>query len=274
MTLLWSRSSLNFSLSNDFRMANRLEPLRNSSTRFHLAHHIINTSQLNPHIWIPLPLLHRLSSPKTLNHHKAAPFQAQTPARLTVQSATARIPLPLLSRLRHLLPSNRCDKASGIYKIFSSEVCMPLGTLFVMHKSNFYLLHSLGVVPTISACASPDCSIYGRIHTAYGNAYIFLRSLCCCPCGQFPESVSLCVELRIFVFMIPKFLDFLQRRYKVLLLLRYSCLDMGMGIGDVQRSDGEIWRVVGTFFNGRLYGAWKRNDEAWFLLARPWASLC
>jgi hypothetical protein len=117
----WSRSSLSSSWSNASRMASRSGRLKNWFTLFHSAHHTSKTSHFNRHIWTPLPLRHHLLSPKMPNHHRAAPYRVQTPALSTDQSATARIPSPLLSKSCRPLLSNEYDQARGIYELPQSR---------------------------------------------------------------------------------------------------------------------------------------------------------
>lgn len=195
----WSRSSLSSSWSNASRMASRSGRLKNWFTLFHSAHHTSKTSHFNRHIWTPLPLRHHLLSPKMPNHHRAAPYRVQTPALSTDQSATARIPSPLLSKSCRPLLSNEYDQARGIYNSLSRGMHTARRALHA--QKSLYLLHSFGVVLTLSSCASFDLSIYGRIHMAFCNACIFFGRLLCPLCVAISGSlISLCVSGRSFGF--------------------------------------------------------------------------
>lgn len=103
-------------------------------------------------------------------------------------------------------------------------------------QKSFYLLHSFGVVLTLSSCASFDLSIYGRIHMAFCNACIFFGHLLCPLCVAISGSlISLCVrqELRVWfshnttTFSI--FLDNTISVVSVLFLLGHSLLGYGYG---------------------------------------------
>jgi len=192
---LWSRSSLSSSWSNVFRMASRSGQLKNWSTLSHLAHHTPKTSHFNRHTWTPLPLLHHPLSPKTPNHHKAARCRAQTPARSTAQSATVRTTSPLLYKSCHLLLSDGYDKASGIYKIFQWRyACRSKGysscTKVGSHPAQLWCYPYIYPLRFLQSS-----EIYGRIHMAYCNAFIFFSILRATCVWQISGSlISLCVS--------------------------------------------------------------------------------